>query len=94
MNVVKFVTMKYKSIRNFFFQLGQEFSAVSTYYEKEFFQEMSSLNNLQPTLTCRVSNNIPEIIQFIQTIINKGHAYKSDDGNYIVKFFFCGTVGI
>ncbi|XP_045204897.2 probable cysteine--tRNA ligase, mitochondrial [Mercenaria mercenaria] len=59
--------------------LEQEFTAITSHYEREFFQEMLALNIMQPTATSRVTDYVQEIIDFIQTILNKGHAYVAED---------------
>lgn len=48
---------------------------------------MKALNNLVPTMTSRVTDNVPEIISFINAIIDKGHAYKSSDGKRFANLF-------
>jgi cysteinyl-tRNA synthetase len=42
---------------------------------REFFKDLRSLNVSPPTFFTRVSDYIPEIISFIQTVMAKGHAY-------------------
>jgi len=64
----------------FLFQLQQEFTALTTFYEREFFQEMLALNILPPTMTSRVSDNVTTIINFIQRIMDKGFGYVGEDG--------------
>lgn len=44
--------------------------------------EMRRLNCVSPTHEPRVTNHIPIIIQFIQDLIAKGHAYESDGDVY------------
>ncbi|KAH3839573.1 hypothetical protein DPMN_113005 [Dreissena polymorpha] len=62
-------------------ELDKEFTAITSFYEREFFQEMSALNILQPSLISRVTDYIPEIVAFISRIIQRGHAYKGTDGS-------------
>lgn len=61
--------------------LDQEITAITTHYEREFFQEMLALSIMQPTLTSRVTDYVPEIVDFIKVIIDNGHAYKAADGS-------------
>ncbi|KAL4230671.1 Cysteine--tRNA ligase [Mactra antiquata] len=69
--------------------LGQEFTAITTYYERAFFKEMLALNTMQPTYTSRVTDFINEIVHFIDTIVKKGYGYKASDGSVyfdVVKY--------
>ncbi len=50
-------------------------------YEKEFFHDMAVLNVIPPTARMRVTEHIPQVIRFIQQLINKGLAYETSDGN-------------
>ena len=51
-------------------------------WEKEFFKDMQSLNVLYPTYITRVSEYVPEIIKFIEVLINKGYSYESNGSVY------------
>ncbi len=58
--------------------------AVIAQYKKE----MAQLNNINPHHEPRVTEHIPLIIDFIQQLIKKGHAYESDgDVYFAVKTF-------
>lgn len=59
-----------------------DFILLANRYELEFFQDMDRLQVLRPHATLRVTEHIPEIIAFIQTLLDKGHAYQSKDGVY------------
>lgn len=58
-----------------FLELAREF-------EFEFFNDMKALNIKMPDVITRVSEFIPEIIEFITTIISRGFAYESDGSVY------------
>ena len=58
-------------------------------FENEFFDDLDSLNVLRPTTVTRVSEYIPDIIQYIETIMRNGYAYESDNGVY----FSCSELG-
>ena len=55
--------------------------AVAYRYENEYFDCMSKLNVLRPTISCRATGHIIEIINAVQELINKGYAYITDEGN-------------
>lgn len=50
-------------------------------YENLYFDAMGKLNVLKPSISARATGNIPEIIEMIQKIIDKGYAYVTDRGN-------------
>ncbi|KOC66183.1 Cysteine--tRNA ligase, cytoplasmic [Habropoda laboriosa] len=58
------------------------FTKLSQHWEMEFLKDMDALNVLQPNSLTRVSEYIPEIIAFIQKIIENGHAYESNGSVY------------
>ncbi|XP_066902918.1 probable cysteine--tRNA ligase, mitochondrial isoform X2 [Halyomorpha halys] len=62
-------------------ELQQPYKSVSRHYEKEFFEDMQNLNILPPSITARVTENIPEILDFIKGIMNASLAYSSSDGS-------------
>ncbi|KAJ1607162.1 cysteinyl-tRNA synthetase [Cryptosporidium canis] len=51
-------------------------------FEQEFFNDMRALNVKMPDVITRVSEFIPEIIDFISTIISRGFAYESEGSVY------------
>ncbi|XP_041055967.1 probable cysteine--tRNA ligase, mitochondrial isoform X1 [Carcharodon carcharias] len=50
-------------------------------YEEDFKQDMACLKVLPPTVYMRVTDNIPQIVKFIERIIHNGHAYSTSTGN-------------
>jgi cysteinyl-tRNA synthetase len=57
-------------------------------YENAFFEDLETLNTLPADVYPRATEHIKEMIAIIQKLIDKGIAYKSDDGIYysIKKF--------
>lgn len=50
-------------------------------YEVEYFHYMDMLNVKRPSISARATGFIPEMIEFIQKIIDKGYAYVTNQGN-------------
>ena len=55
--------------------------AIAYKYETIYFNTMDKLNVLRPTISCRATGHIIEIIEMIQILLDKGYAYKTDKGN-------------
>lgn len=60
---------------------GISFTAVARKYEAEYYTDLAGMNVKPADAKPRVSDTIPEIIEIVQTLINKGHAYKTDNGD-------------
>ncbi|EMG46066.1 hypothetical protein SBY92_001217 [Candida maltosa Xu316] len=59
----------------------QIFKKLPSYWEQRYNEDMAKLNVLPPTITTRVSEYIPDIIEFVDKIVENGYAYKTDDGS-------------
>lgn len=59
-----------------------QFAKISQKYIAAFEQDMQALNCLQPTYEPRVTQTMPEIIAFVQGLIDAGKAYVSDGDVY------------
>jgi cysteinyl-tRNA synthetase len=55
---------------------------VSEKYIKEYFEDAGALNVRKADVHPKVSEHIPEIISFVQTLIDKGFAYEADGDVY------------
>ncbi|XP_012280808.1 probable cysteine--tRNA ligase, mitochondrial isoform X2 [Orussus abietinus] len=62
-------------------QSKQNWKELANFYEEEFFCDMTSLNVSKPYLRCRVTEYIPEIVQFVNNILSKEYAYVTKDGS-------------
>ena len=63
-------------------QLGEDISALSTRYAEAYFDDMQALNNLPPTIVPYATQHIPEMIDMVSRLIEKGHAYAAE-GNVL-----------
>jgi len=57
-------------------------------YERIYFKYMDLLNCLRPDISCRATGHIPEMIELVKTLLEKGYAYQTDENVYfdISKF--------
>lgn len=67
---------------------NEVFLDLARHYESEFHNDMSRLNILPAHILTRVSEYVPEIIKFIEKIIDNGYAYESNSSVYFdtIKF--------
>ncbi|KAJ1546252.1 hypothetical protein HK405_007247, partial [Cladochytrium tenue] len=64
------------------------FRDFASYWENEYFKDMDALNVRRPDVLTRVSEYIPEIVQFVSTIIENGYAYESEGSVYFNSLKF------
>lgn len=62
-------------------QLGEDPLKLSQRYIEDYARDLKALNVLPPTSTPQVSKTMPLIIQFIEGLIQKGHAYAASNGD-------------
>jgi cysteinyl-tRNA synthetase len=56
--------------------------AIAEYYTWMYFRDMDKLNCLRPDISPRASGHIPEQIELVQTLVNKGFAYEANGSVY------------
>ncbi|XP_077370561.1 putative cysteine--tRNA ligase, mitochondrial isoform X1 [Festucalex cinctus] len=54
---------------------------IARMYEEEFKKDMISLKVIPPTVYIRVTENVPQIVAFVQRIIENGNAYATKEGD-------------
>ncbi|XP_024883349.1 cysteine--tRNA ligase, mitochondrial [Temnothorax curvispinosus] len=59
----------------------KDFKTLSRHFESEFFADMNKLNIREPYLHCRVTDYVPQIVQFIEKLIAKDDGYVAKDGS-------------
>jgi cysteinyl-tRNA synthetase len=55
---------------------------IAAFYTQAFREDMQRLNILEPDIWCRATEHIPEQIEFIRCIEEKGFTYRTSDGIY------------
>jgi cysteinyl-tRNA synthetase len=63
-------------------QRGLEFRELASHFEADYMEDMKSLGILPPEHITRVSEFIPEVVAYIQQIIDNGYAYESNGSIY------------
>ena len=63
-------------------ELGEDISALSKRYAQAYFEDMAALNNLEPTIVPYATQHIPEMINMVERLVAKGHAYVAE-GNVL-----------
>ncbi len=63
---------------------------IAAYYTEAFRQDMVHLNILAPDIWCKATDNIPEQIELIKILEDKGFTYRTKDGIYFDTSKFPG----
>ncbi|XP_003743752.1 cysteine--tRNA ligase, cytoplasmic [Galendromus occidentalis] len=58
------------------------FNKLSRHFEEEYFADMKALNVLPPDVVTRVSEYVPEIVEYVEKIIAQGFAYEYQGSVY------------
>jgi len=61
---------------------------IAEYYTSVFFRDIEKLNIEKPEIIPKATDNIKEMIEFVEKLLEKGYAYETSDGIYfdIMKF--------
>lgn len=61
---------------------------IAAVYSEAFFKDLDRLHILLPEVIAKATDNIPEMIEFVKALCDKGYGYETDDGIYfdISKF--------
>ncbi|XP_049574002.1 cysteine--tRNA ligase, cytoplasmic-like isoform X1 [Syngnathus scovelli] len=67
------------------------FAILPTFWEGEYHKDMDALNVLPPDVLTRVSEYVPEIVEFVKKIVSNGYGYESNSSVYFntAKFDAC-----
>lgn len=55
---------------------------IADFYTRKFFEDAERLNILKPTIVCRATDHIADMIEYIRRLEGKGYTYIIDDGVY------------
>ncbi|XP_045039276.2 cysteine--tRNA ligase, cytoplasmic isoform X2 [Desmodus rotundus] len=69
------------------------FSELPKFWEAEFHRDMQALNVLPPDALTRVSEYVPEIVNFVQRIVDNGYGYVSNGSVYFDTVKFASSEG-
>lgn len=69
------------------------FRDLAAYWEESFFNSMSALHVERPTTLTRVSEYIPEIVKFVEGIVERGFAYEGGGSVWFDTIKFEGAKG-
>jgi len=63
-------------------ELGEDITELSQRYAQAYFEDMAALNCLDPNIIPYATQHIPEMINMVERLIAKGHAYEAE-GNVL-----------
>uniref|UniRef100_A0A3B4CES9 Cysteine--tRNA ligase, cytoplasmic n=1 Tax=Pygocentrus nattereri TaxID=42514 RepID=A0A3B4CES9_PYGNA len=69
------------------------FSLLPKYWEEEYHKDMDALNVLPPDVLTRVSEYVPEIVEFVKKIVDNGYGYESNGSVYFDTAKFGASSG-
>ena len=63
-------------------ETGKNPLEIAAFYTDQFMKDIDALNIERPTVCPRATDNIPEMIEIVQALLDKGYAYETEDGIY------------
>ncbi len=63
-------------------QVGEDWRTLGDRWTRRFIEDLDALNVLRPTYYPRATGEIPQIIQIVQTLLDKGLAYEKNGNVY------------
>ena len=67
--------------------------SLASYWENEFFKDMKRLRVREPDTITRVTEYVPEVVAFVEKVIQNGYAYAVDGSVYFDRDAFDGKDG-
>lgn len=55
---------------------------IAAFYTDQFMKDIDALHIKRPTICPKATDNIPEMIEIVQALLEKGYAYETEDGIY------------
>ncbi|MFO7840550.1 MAG: cysteine--tRNA ligase [Fidelibacterota bacterium] len=66
-------------------ETGKTIGAYTAKYKEAFFRDLSTLNIDKAEIFPSATEHIEEMVRLVKTLLNKGHAYRAEDGNIFFK---------
>jgi cysteinyl-tRNA synthetase len=64
---------------------GVGIGEIATRYTNVFLDDLATLGIRQPDVMPRATDNIDQMVALIRTLMERGHAYRTDDGSYFFR---------
>ena len=61
---------------------GRDIWQIARFYEQAFFEDIEKLNIEPPAIKCRATEHVPEMIALVGKLVERGHAYQTDQAVY------------
>ena len=55
---------------------------IANYYTKLFFEDLKNLNIETPEIVCKATDHIPDMLKYVETLVEKGYAYETSTAIY------------